>query len=53
MGHSQEEECKLFLITLEYLYDIEYKPTEKDYEFLRQNYKRLVTPDTARRIVQL
>jgi len=53
MGHSQEEECKLFGITLEYLYDIEYKPTEKDYEFLRQNYKRLVTSDTAKRISQL
>lgn len=48
MGHSQEEECKLFLITLQYLYEIDYKPKTPDYDFLFQNGGRLFTEDTRR-----
>lgn len=45
MGHSQEEECTLFKITLQYLYEINYSPTERDYQFLRDNSRRLFTDD--------
>lgn len=47
MNHNQEEEQKLFNITLQYLYEITYQPTEKDYQFLRDNGSRLFTEDTG------
>ena len=34
MGHSQEEEQKLFLKTLEYLYNLEYEPMDSDFAFI-------------------
>jgi hypothetical protein len=46
MGHSQEEEQELFLITLEYLFNIHYVPVEGDYIFLKEHYTRLVTDKT-------
>ena len=45
MGHSQEEEQQLFLITLKYLYDLHYVPIEKDYDFLKMHYTRLVNDE--------
>jgi len=48
MGHSQEEECKLFLITLKYLYDMKYQPCEKDYDFLNKNGRRLLTKEVIK-----
>lgn len=45
MGHSQEEEQKLFLITLKYLKGICYNPIQEDYDFLTQHYQRLMTED--------
>ena len=45
MGHSQEEEQKIFFITLKYLKDICYNPIQEDYDFLSEHYQRLVTED--------
>jgi hypothetical protein len=45
MGHSQEEEQQLFLITLEYLKRIEYVPIKKDWDFFQENYQRLNSPE--------
>src|ERR1041385_6945253 len=35
MGHSEEEERMIFLITLKWIYNIKYMPLPEDYEFLR------------------
>lgn len=43
--HTQEVESMLFLKTLKYLKGIEYVPIQKDLDFLREHYQRLVTPD--------
>lgn len=45
MGHSEEEERKLFFITLKYLWDVEYQLTENDFDFLGRYHDRLMTPE--------
>lgn len=45
IGHSREEEQKLFAKTLHYLYDIQYIPKVGDYAFMKLNYQRLMTPE--------
>ena len=45
MGHSQEEEQKLFFITLQYLHGLEYEPIQKDWDFLKDNFHRIVSND--------
>lgn len=37
VGHSQEEEIRLFKMNLTFLLREKYKPTEKDYDFLREH----------------
>lgn len=32
--HTNEREAELFLKTLKYLYDIEYRPTDEDFTFI-------------------
>lgn len=46
MGHSQEEEQKIFLLTLQFLKSIDYVPVENDYSFLTKYYDRLMTAKT-------
>lgn len=47
MGHSQEEEQKLFLITLKYLFNKEYQPVPNDWKFLYEN-KRLLSDEVLK-----
>lgn len=42
MGHSQEENRKIFLKTLEFLFNKEYIIKEEDIVFLRENEKELI-----------
>ena len=42
MGHSQEEERKIFLKTLEFLYNKQYVLNKEDIQFLRENGDRLI-----------
>ena len=43
--HTKEVESKLFLITLVYLQDVGYVPVQKDWDFFRENYQRLHSPE--------
>lgn len=42
IGHSMDEQRKLFVATLQFLNSIQYKPTEEDIQFLAKN-DRLLT----------
>jgi hypothetical protein len=48
MGHSQEEEQRLFLLQLEFLHGIFYRPVDKDYRFLEHHHDRIMTPAAMR-----
>lgn len=39
-NHNREEEKKYFHINMQFLLDSGYKPTDDDYQFIRQNYKK-------------
>lgn len=36
MGHNRSEELELYITTADFLYKENYKPTEKDWEFIKQ-----------------
>lgn len=42
MCHNQEEERMLFLITLKFLLEMRYIPTEEDVKFITENEQRLI-----------
>ncbi len=53
MGHSQQEEQKLFFITIKYLFDKEYKPNENDMNFLNEYGEHLITEQVTEFINKL
>lgn len=50
IGHSQEEEQKLFLITIEYLYNLEYVPIQEDFEHI-SNHPYLITENVKQWLI--
>jgi len=53
MKHTQEEEQKLFAITVKWVYNCNYKPVENDILFIEKYYRRLVTPELEEWLKQL
>jgi len=50
ISHNQEEHREIFAHTLDFLYQMKYRPNEQDIEFIRTNYFELISPETERSI---
>lgn len=48
IGHSLEEQHKIFFQTFQFIRKIKYKPSEADWEFLEKHYKELVGSNTEK-----